>query len=291
MGTNNQAIRITDLRKIAQGESAGTATTIIQPLAVKSAKQIIFENTKKKLQEEKESFMAMSDEDQCAEIRKNMPLGEMVKSWRDSLRMTYPGTMAVTIAAKPNGDDSIMIMEHYGDIKKLGAVLGTLMDSSKDAIDLVNQAIVGFSKHCSPEEAEQCITALQDIIKNFRQQQEPRVIIARLQQEIKRLTKSCRFDLVAIKKKELQEFQERLASAERRKAANLKNLEKAREAKIEIKRRKQQLEKEHNRQQPNFSKMAKKKMQKIKERQAAKRQKSGAEENSVKSCSMFNNVG
>ena len=291
MGTNNQAIRIINLQKKADGNSIAESTTIIQPLAVKSAEQMIFENTQKKLQEEKKAFLEMSDEDQCEEIRKNMPLGEMVKSWRDSLQMTYPGTMAVTIAAKPNGDDSIMIMEHYGDIKKLGSVLGTLMDSSKDAIDLVNQAIVGFSKHCRPEEAEQCITALQDIIKNFRQQQEPRVIIARIQQEIKRLTKSCRFDLVAIKKRELQEFQDNLASAERRKAANLKNLEKARAAKIEKKRRKEQIEKEHNRQQPNFAKMAKKKMQKIKERQAAKKQKTGADDNAVKSCSMFNNVG
>ena len=213
----NKKVKIVDFR---QGEQKGEFSDIsfVTPV-VKSAKQIIFENTRKKLQEEKEAFMAMSDEDQCAEIAKNMPLGEMVKSWRDSMQKTYPGTMAVQIAAKPNGDDSTMIFEYYGEIKKLGSVLGTLMDSSRDAIDLVNQAIVGFSKHCRPEEAEQCITALQDIIKNFRQQQEPRVIIARLQQEIKRLTKSCRFDLVAIKKRELQEFQDKLEKAERRKAA------------------------------------------------------------------------
>ena len=311
MGTNNQAIKITDFRKIVNG-SAKTieeATTRISNLVVPSAQQIIFENTKRKIDEERKAFEKLSDEEANAKIGTDMPFSEMVKCLRDSLNATYPGTCAVIVAAKPNGNDHTMVFENYGDLDVVWSALSMLMERSKDARDFVNGAMIGFCRHCKPEEAEQCVTALQDFIKDLRAQSDPHVLMSRMQHEIKRLRKEGRFDLMHIKEQELKELndslemekrrkeqeqreiQERLERQKRRKEANLKNLEKARAAKAEKKRRQEQLEKERNRQQPNFSKMAKKKMQKIKERQAAKKQKSGSEDNVVKSCSMFNNVG
>lgn len=280
-----------DLRGKKPGQMVDVEEFTVQSLAVKSSQQMIKENLQKKLDEEKKEFLNMTIEEQNEEVRKNMPFADMAKAWKESMNETYPGTMGVFIGAKPNGDNSSMVFEYYGNIKNIGSVLGTLMDSCHDAVDLVNQAMAGFSKHCRPEEAEQCITALQDIIKNFRQQQSQEVIITRLKQEIKRLNKSCRFDLVKIKQQELKDYTEKVERDKRTRENRIASLVKARETKAEKKRKREQLERERNRQQPNFAKQAKKKMQKIKERQAAKKQKTASEGAEIKSCSMFNNVG
>lgn len=171
------------------------------------------------------------------------------------------------------------------------------MNQQNGTLKIVNDAIAKFCLESKKAEAENCITALEDLIRTLKLYNEPEVRIKQINDEIKRLNRKGRADLVKIKENDLIDLKEELAKKERDKQLKeqrLQNLAKGRETmrlKREAEAKKAQEREKQRNSQPNFAKMAKKKMQKIAQRQAEKKKKSASESNSVKSCSMFNNVG
>ena len=152
-----------------------------------------------------------------------------------------------------------------------------------------------------PADIEIHISELREEIVRLQRLVNPVTRIQLIKAEIKRLTRCGKFDMARDKQQELIDLEAELEQKKARDARKKEVLEmrraalvKAREALAEKRKRKKQQEADRQRnQQPNFAKMAKKKMQKIKERQAERNQRKSAGNggDKVKSCSMLSNVG
>lgn len=232
----------------------------------------------------------------CEKDVKEMPLAEMIAGLREGMKELYPQASVLMVGITPleNGNTNV-IYEYAGKEEELWTALSESMHHSEYAIRLVYKALSIYMSGCDNDKAEHGVTALQDLIALIRSKNSRETRIKLIDAEIKRLSRQGRFDMVRIKKQEKEELEneirlekERAEKAEKRRLQRLEALKKAREAKAAKKRRREQLERERNRQQPNFAKMAKKKMQKIAARQAEKRQKSGsANDNETRSCSQL----
>ena len=232
----------------------------------------------------------------CEKDVKEMPLAEMIAGLREGMKELYPQASVLMVGITPleNGNTNV-IYEYAGKEEELWTALSESMHHSDYAIRLVYKALSIYMSGCDNDKAEHGVTALQDLIALIRSKNSRQTRIKLIDAEIKRLSRQGRFDMVRIKKLEKEELEneirlekERAEKAEKRRLQRLEALKKAREAKAAKKRRREQLELERNRQQPNFAKMAKKKMQKIAARQADKRHKSGsANDNETRSCSQL----
>lgn len=217
-----------------------------------------------------------------------------MKGLRDEMKAIYPQSTFYLMGMIPvNEETNTVVMEYYAkDEKLIATALCDSMLNSKMALKMVNQAIMMFCESSGKDESEQAVTALQDMIKRLQERNSTEARVKLIQAEIKRLNKACRFDLVKIKSAELDKLKKQLENRQRMKMLGKQNWRKAQEALAEKRRKAKQREKE-KKQQPNFAKMAKKKMQQIKERKAERKQRKSAGNggDSMKSCSMFNNVG
>lgn len=174
----------------------------------------------------------------------------------------------------------------------MAGAFGECLNKSKDIRQLYNVATKMFVMTGDQEKQEQYVSALQDIIRDVRKHNEPENLIRILESEAKRMRKAGRLDLMQTKLDEIKAIKD---SVERKRLKHehlCKNLEKARAVRDENRRKREQAMRDRLRnQQPNFAKMAKKKMQKIAQRQAEKKRSPSSSSDQVKSCSMFNNVG
>lgn len=234
----------------------------------------------------------MSKESQDKEIEKNMPLSEMIKGLKENLHDIYPDASVLILGTRPiDKDHTSVCYEFCGSEEALHTAMTESMHHCSEAVRLINRALIMFVKSCSADEAEQGITALQDLIKDLRNRNSVQTQIALKRAEVKRCRNAGREDLAKLKEKEIAELIDQEERRKKRDAQRLAALEKAREAKAEKKRKREQQERDRSRQQPNFAKMAKQKRQKIAARQAEKKKKSAGGEEKIKSCSMFANVG
>ena len=271
----------------------GAVRTSVVP-TIEDMKRQAENERRKRLAEEKKEFLAKSTEEQNREIEKNMPFSEMLAGLKDSVHDIYPDSSVVMIGIKPLDDKSTnVVFEYAGKEEELWAALNECMCRSEVALKMVNRAIMLFCRTAKADLSEQTITALQDIIKDLRKHNTDETRVLLLKSEIKRLKKAGRLDVMAIREQELRELEQSIEKKKLRHKQQIEALVKARAAKAEKKRKRLQAEKDRNRQQPNFQKLAKKKMQKIAARQAERNQRksAGSGGDVVKSCSMFNNAG
>lgn len=285
-------INIVDLRKVVNGSNIEQATSHIVPNVVPSVQQMIEKNKEEQRMKEKEAFHSMSKEEQDVEIQKNMPLAEMINGLKESLHDIYPDASVLILGTRPiNKDTTSVCYEFCGSEEALHTAMVESMHHSAEAIRLINRSLIMFVKSCSSDEAEQGITALQDLIKDLRNRNSVQTQIALKRAEVKRCRKAGREDLARLKEKEIADLLDHEERRKKRHAQRLEALKLANAAKAEKKRKREQQERDRNRQQPNFAKMAKQKRQKIAARQAEKKKKSAGGEEKIKSCSMFANVG
>lgn len=292
-----QKITIIDQRKMAEGMSEEKATTHIVKSVIPTIAEMKKENAAKRIEQKKKEVSAMSDEELQIHIKKDMRFGKVVSDIAEYLNKTFPEASFLIVGDNPKTEYNIPAMKKYGDEKTISENISFWMNMQNGTLKIINDAIAKFCMESKKAEAENCITALEDLIRSLKLYNDPEVRIKQINDEIKRLSRKGRSDLVKIKENDLIELKAELAKKERDiqlKKQRLQNLAKGRET-LRLKReaeakKAQEREKQRN-SQPNFAKMAKKKMQKIAQRQAEKKKKSASESNSVKSCSMFNNVG
>ena len=289
-------IIITDLRN--NGALVSTIPTI---------EQMQKANLCKKAEERKKEIESMSREDCMTEMSSNMPMSENIMIAKKSLSKIHPDASFLILGILPKKDYSNITIEDVGDTDKISAALCECMQKDRKYLKLINVTLKYFCRTSTPNEAEECITGLQDIIEDLKKCNDPERQLTLKKAEIKRLRKVGRFDLIKIKEEEItqinaeieaakeakrkeQEQREKEIAAEKRKAElkelRLANLAKGR-ATLAAKREKAKQQK-NNHPQPNFAKMAKAKRQQIAARKAEKKKKkSGASDDTVKSCSQL----
>lgn len=173
------------------------------------------------------------------------------------------------------------LLPEYPDKKKSESDGTTCKVSVTDTPHVMGQKV-------APVFLEAHITQVKKELSRLLKMRDPLTLIVMLEAEIKRLRRAGNLTEAKEKEAEIQKILQKKANKDRA----IENLKKAREVKAENKRKREQQERDRNRQQPNFAKMAKKKMQKIADRKAEKKKKSASGgDDKVKSCSMFANVG
>jgi len=265
---------------------------------VPSAQQLIAQNRSRERDEERERLLKLSDEDISREIGQNMPLSETIKAMRDSIKRSYPGATVLFLGSIPiNSEYTQICYEYTGNHQLLAPAMCEAMHHTKEAIEFINTTLMTYVKTCSPSQAEQVITCLVDLEKDFRARSCPETRIHLIDAEIKRLRKTTRHDLLKLREEERQELLDQIQrDKEAKKRAEIRYARQceclARGRETQRKRREIEREKERQRKnnhQPNFAKMAKQKQQQIAARKAEKKKKKASEggTDNVHSCSQL----
>ena len=225
----------------------------------------------------------------------NLPFNEAVKGIKQELKKMYPQSNVLIMGSNPVDKDNTMIVyEYIGSEEQIQVALVQSMHSSGEAVRLVNKALQIFLHSCDVNEAEQAITAFQDLIGRCQQRMDPDLQTRLIKAEIKRLRKQGMLELMRIKEKELSDLlaqvEARKAEAEkkaRQRARRLEILEKARAVFIanceqrRLDREKAEKDRQKGRMQFQPGQAAKRKQQKLRERQAERnaRKKKASEGN------------
>lgn len=273
-------ITVTDFR--GSGAKMSTVPTVHQMMA---------ENARNKAAERRTILEGMTEEQVAESIRANMPMTEMIKGLNQQLHQAYPDASFFLIGTKPTSKDYTAIsFEYSGNEGAMAAALCETMQHSQLALRVFNTALRLFCSTSGPQEAEQAITALQDIIMMLKRQNSIENQIRLKEAEAKRLRKAGRMDLVKLKEQEIAELRDYQRRKAKRQAQRIASLEKAREALAE-KRRKAK-NRQNQKPQVNFAKMAKEaRRKKAEARSARKKSKAGGGngDNNVRSCSQLLN--
>lgn len=219
------------------------------------------------------------------------PLSDKIKAFKDEVKELCPKAVIQIVATNPIDEDNCeLIYEQVGSEEMIQSAFIECMHKTEAAVRFMNRILLGFSEECLPEESERCVTALQDIISRIRRSSSKTTILARLRAEQKRLKKSGRSDLYAAKTAEIsaleKEIQEDLSKERRKYATKQKRCESlkiARQALAEKRDRIRKQEEARKNAKPQFQpyKSAKKRMQQIAERQAARKKKKASSDGST----------
>lgn len=193
----------------------------------------------------------------------------------------YPGVTMACYVGTPSKkgkeylDTSFSYIGEEENMMQLAQVVGKDMNG-KMALDFICHAYTTMLVHCPFENLEHVITEIEHALQKMRDRRNPLNIERMMKAEIKRLRKEKRNADAEEKQKELDAILDAEARKKAHRLKRIENVRKAREAKALIKAKREAKASRPKQFDPH--KAAKKKMQKIQERQAERKKKNAGAE-------------